>query len=75
MEWKHYSIQIKGQNNHTTGEWLGFQDEAMELEMKLDPKENYSELVIGMLYHEGATSSLLLQWNSKGLKMEFGKRS
>ncbi len=46
--------QIKGQNNHTTGEWLGFQDEAMELEMKMDPEENYSELVISLLYHEGA---------------------
>ncbi len=46
--------QIKGQNNHTTGEWLGFQDEVMELEMTLDPNTNYSELVIGLLYHEGA---------------------
>ena len=46
--------KIKGQDNHTTGEWLGYQDEAMELEMKLDPKTTYSELVIGLLYHEGA---------------------
>jgi uncharacterized membrane protein len=60
--------QIKGQNNHTTGEWLGFQDEAMELEMKLDPKENYSELVIGMLYHEGAHIFPPASVELKGLK-------
>jgi hypothetical protein len=46
--------EIKGQDNHTTGEWLGFQDEAFELEMELDPTVDYSELVIGMLYHEGS---------------------
>ncbi len=60
--------QIKGQNNHTTGEWLGFQDEAMELELKLDPETNYSELVIGMLYHEGAHIFPPASAEIKGLK-------
>lgn len=60
--------QIKGQNNHTTGEWLGFQDEAMELEIKLDSGENYSELVIGMLYHEGAHIFPPASVEIKGLK-------
>jgi uncharacterized membrane protein len=60
--------QIKGQNNHTTGEWLGFQDEAMELEMKLDPNADYSELVIGMLYHEGAHIFPPASVEIKGLK-------
>lgn len=60
--------QIKGQNNHTTGEWLGFQDEAMELEMKLDPEENYSELVVGMFYHEGAYIFPPSSVEIKGLK-------
>jgi uncharacterized membrane protein len=60
--------QIKGQNNHTTGEWLGFQDEAMELELKLNPETNYSELVIGMLYHEGAHIFPPASVEIKGLK-------
>ncbi len=46
--------QIKGQNNHRSGEWLGFQDEPMLLEIKLDPKNNYSDLVISLLYHEAS---------------------
>jgi uncharacterized membrane protein len=60
--------QIKGQNNHTTGEWLGFQDEALELEMKLRSDVNYSELVIGMLYHEGAYIFPPASVEIKGLK-------
>jgi len=60
--------QIKGQDNHTTGEWLGFQDEPMELEMKLDPALNYSELVIGLLYHEGAYIFPPSSVQIKGLK-------
>jgi uncharacterized membrane protein len=60
--------QIKGQDNHTKGEWLGFQDEPLELEMELDPAVDYTELVIGMLYHEGSYIFPPSSVEIKGLK-------
>ncbi len=44
---------VKGKNNHTSGEWLGYQDSALELEIE-PAKEVIQEMVISMLFHEGA---------------------
>lgn len=46
--------QIKGKNNHTSGEWLGFQDEDPEVEITLADGQKPKELTISLLYHEGA---------------------
>ncbi|MEN2283671.1 c-type cytochrome domain-containing protein [Algoriphagus sp. SE2] len=46
--------QIKGENNHTSGEWLGFQDEDPEVEITLADDQKPKELTISLLYHEGA---------------------
>lgn len=46
--------QIKGKNNHISGEWLGYQAQPLELELELDPKDNLKELTIGLLIHEAA---------------------
>ncbi|WP_296698383.1 FN3 associated domain-containing protein [Algoriphagus sp.] len=46
--------QIKGKNNHTSGEWLGFQDEDPEVEITLADGQRPKELTLSLLYHEGA---------------------
>jgi uncharacterized membrane protein len=46
--------QIKGKNNHTSGEWLGYQDKDPELEITLAEGQKPKELTISLLYHEGA---------------------
>lgn len=46
--------QIKGKNNHTSGEWLGYKGEPLEIELELDPKDKLKELTIGLLIHEAA---------------------
>lgn len=46
--------QIKGKNNHTSGEWLGYQDEDPEIEITLAEGQKPKELTVSLLYHEGA---------------------
>lgn len=46
--------QIKGKNNHTSGEWLGFQGESLDLEIEIEKNKSIQELTIGMLIHEAA---------------------
>lgn len=46
--------KIKGKNNHTSGEWLGYSDNAFEVEITLSESQNPSTIGISLLYHEGA---------------------
>jgi uncharacterized membrane protein len=46
--------QIKGKNNHTTGEWLGYQDNPFDIEVKFDPNKRPSRVVLSLLYSESA---------------------
>ncbi|MHA7128384.1 c-type cytochrome domain-containing protein [Algoriphagus namhaensis] len=46
--------QIKGKNNHTSGEWLGYQDQNALFEILLHEGQKPKELTISLLYHEGA---------------------
>ncbi|TFV94172.1 cytochrome C [Algoriphagus kandeliae] len=46
--------QIKGKNNHTSGEWLGYSDRAFEAEFSLSETQHPSTIGISLLYHEGA---------------------
>lgn len=46
--------QIKGGNNHTSGEWLGFQNENPEMEILLVEGQKPKEITISLLYHESA---------------------
>lgn len=46
--------QVKGKNNHTSGEWLGYQDQNAEFEIILNENQKPQEITISMLYHEGA---------------------
>ncbi|GMQ28343.1 c-type cytochrome domain-containing protein [Algoriphagus confluentis] len=45
---------IKGKANHTSGEWLGYSEQALELEIFLEENQSPKELKIGLLLHEGA---------------------
>ncbi|WP_297337839.1 c-type cytochrome domain-containing protein [Algoriphagus sp.] len=46
--------QVKGKNNHTSGEWLGFTNDAAWIEMELDPSKKLKTIGISLLYHESA---------------------
>lgn len=46
--------QIKGGNNHTSGEWLGYQNENPEMEILLAEGQKPKEITISLLYHESA---------------------
>jgi len=46
--------QIKGKNNHTSGEWLGYQDEDAEIEITLAEGQKPKKLTVSLLYHESA---------------------
>ncbi len=46
--------QIKGKNNHTSGEWLGYQDQDPEIEITLAEGQQPKELTVSLLYHESA---------------------
>lgn len=46
--------QIKGKNNHISGEWLGYQEQPLDLEMEIDKSKSIQELTIGLLIHEAA---------------------
>ncbi|GAB2500375.1 c-type cytochrome domain-containing protein [Algoriphagus taiwanensis] len=45
---------IKGKANHTSGEWLGFSEQALELEIFLEENQSPENLKVGLLLHEGA---------------------
>lgn len=45
---------VKGKANHTSGEWLGYTDSALELEIFLEPNSKPSEISLSLLLHEGA---------------------
>jgi uncharacterized membrane protein len=46
--------QIKGKNNHTSGEWLGYSDQAFEAEFEIPENQNVESLGLSLLYHESA---------------------
>ncbi|SFH04918.1 Uncharacterized membrane protein [Algoriphagus hitonicola] len=46
--------QVKGKNNHTSGEWLGYTDEPSWIEMELDPSTKIKNIGLSLLYHESA---------------------
>jgi uncharacterized membrane protein len=45
---------IKGKANHTSGEWLGYTDTPLELEIYLEPNTTTKEISFSLLLHEGA---------------------
>lgn len=45
---------VKGKANHTSGEWLGFTDTPMEIEIFLEKNSNPKELSLSILLNEGA---------------------
>ncbi|WP_439474632.1 c-type cytochrome domain-containing protein [Algoriphagus formosus] len=46
--------QIKGENNHTSGEWLGYSEDPFVAELMLKESQSISELAISLLYNESA---------------------
>lgn len=46
--------QVKGKNNHGSGEWLGYQDQAMDLEFSIENGKAPQELALSLYYNEGA---------------------
>ncbi|WP_111670020.1 c-type cytochrome domain-containing protein [Algoriphagus litoralis] len=45
---------VKGKTNHTSGEWLGFTDTALEIELYLDEKSSPQTLDLSLLLNESA---------------------
>ncbi len=45
---------VKGKENHTSGEWLGYTDAPLELEIYLEPNSAPKEISFSLLLHEGA---------------------
>jgi hypothetical protein len=45
---------VKGKANHTSGEWLGYTDAPLELEIYLEPNTATKEISFSLLLHEGA---------------------
>ncbi|MBC6365960.1 c-type cytochrome domain-containing protein [Algoriphagus sp. AK58] len=45
---------VKGKANHTSGDWLGFTDSPMEIEIFLENNQRPKSLEISHLLHEGA---------------------
>lgn len=46
--------QVKGKNNHTSGEWLGYQDRDLTVEFSGAELQHIQSIGLSMLYHEGA---------------------
>ncbi len=46
--------RVKGKANHTSGDWLGFTDSPMELEIFLEKEVRPREITISILNHEAA---------------------
>ena len=45
---------IKGKANHTSGEWLGFTDSPLEIEIFLEKDQKPKAVELSLLLHEGA---------------------
>ncbi|RIW14418.1 cytochrome C [Algoriphagus lacus] len=45
---------VKGKTNHTSGDWLGFKDSPMEIEIFLEKNSSPKELSLSILLNEGA---------------------
>ncbi len=46
--------QVKGKPNHTSGEWLGYQENNADFVITLADNQNPKEITISLLYNEGA---------------------
>ena len=46
--------QIKGKNDHSSGNWLGYQEEPMDLEFSINKGKAPKELALSLFYNEGA---------------------
>lgn len=46
--------QVKGKNDHSSGNWLGYQDQPMDLEFSIPDGEAPTELSLSMFYNEGS---------------------
>jgi Leucine-rich repeat (LRR) protein len=46
--------QVKGKNNHTSGEWLGYQDQAMDLEFGVEKGKTPQNIALSLIYNEGS---------------------
>ncbi|MDI1322617.1 MAG: FN3 associated domain-containing protein [Algoriphagus sp.] len=46
--------QIKGKNNHGSGEWLGYQDQPLDLEFSIENGKAPKELALSLFYNEGS---------------------
>jgi uncharacterized membrane protein len=46
--------QVKGKNNHTSGEWLGYQDQPMDLEFSIEKGNAPKELALSLFLNEGS---------------------
>ncbi|EAZ83263.1 c-type cytochrome domain-containing protein [Algoriphagus machipongonensis] len=61
--------KVKSVSNHTTGEWLGYQDNPLDFSFSFDENEHPSKIVFSLLYHEGAyifPPSLVEIWVKEG---------
>ncbi|WP_332913061.1 hypothetical protein [Algoriphagus boritolerans] len=45
---------IKGKTNHTSGDWLGFTDNPLEIELFLEPDSKAQTLDLSFLFNESA---------------------
>lgn len=45
---------VKGKANHTSGDWLGFTDSPMEIEIFLENNQKPKSVELSLLLHEGA---------------------
>ena len=45
---------IKGKANHTSGEWLGYTDGPLEIEIFLEKEQKPKSVELSLLFHEGA---------------------
>ncbi|MGM0945719.1 MAG: c-type cytochrome domain-containing protein [Bacteroidota bacterium] len=46
--------RVKGKNNHTSGEWLGYTSGPASIEIDLDESKGFESIGISLLYHESA---------------------
>ncbi|TDQ18682.1 putative membrane protein [Algoriphagus boseongensis] len=70
---------VKGKANHTSGEWLGFTDSALEVEISLKEGQHPKSIQASLLLNEGAyifppeSAELWVAENSKWKKIEVPK--
>ncbi|SHO62575.1 c-type cytochrome domain-containing protein [Algoriphagus zhangzhouensis] len=46
--------KVKGKNNHTSGEWLGYSEKPFDIELKHDKSHKIKSLGLSLLYNESA---------------------